>query len=59
MGGSVSNFMVQQAYERAMSILEQHQSVVVGNADRDRILAALSNPQPANSALKDLLKLSD
>ena len=28
-------------------------------ADRDRILAALSNPQPANSALKDLLKLSD
>ena len=51
--------MVKQAYERAMSILEQHQSVVVGNADRDRILAALSNPQPANSALKDLLKLSD
>jgi uncharacterized protein (DUF1778 family) len=59
MGVSVSNFMVQQAYERAMSILEQHQSVVVGSADRDRILAALSNPQPANSALKDLLKLSD
>ncbi len=59
LGVSVSSFMVQQAYERAMSILGQHQMVTVGNADRDRILEALNNPKPANRALKDLLKLSD
>lgn len=59
MGVSVSNFMVQQAYERALAILEQHQTIIVGNADRDRILDALNHPKPANQALKDLLKLSD
>ena len=58
MGGSVSNFMVQQAYERAMSILEQRQVITLSNADRDMILDALANPQPANQALKDLLRLS-
>ena len=59
LGVSVSSFMVQQAYERAMSILGQHQTVIVGNTDRDRILDALNNPQSANRALKDLLKLSN
>lgn len=59
LGVSVSSFMVQQAYERAMSILGQHQTIVVGHADRDRILDALSHPQPANRALKELLTLSD
>ena len=50
--------MLNQSYEAALRIINQHQSVATANADRDALLDALDNPQEPTQALRDLMALS-
>lgn len=57
-GITVSAFMLQQAYEKALSLLSQRH-VVVNEQDWNMIGDMLENPPVANDALKDLMALGE
>ena len=57
-GTNLSAFMLNQSYEAALRIINQHQMWLLANADRDTLLEALDNPNEPTSALRDLMALS-
>ena len=57
-GTNLSAFMLNQSYEAALRIINQHQVWLLANADRDALLDALDNPQEPTQALRDLMALS-
>ena len=57
-GTSLSAFMLNQSYEAALKIINQHQAWVLSNADRDALLNALESPPQPNTALRNLMALS-
>lgn len=50
--------MLNQSYEAAIRIINQHQVWLLGNADRDALLNALETPQEPSQALRDLMALA-
>ena len=57
-GTNLSAFMLNQSYEAAIRIINQHQVWLLGNADRDALLNALENPREPRQALRDLMALA-
>jgi len=57
-GTNLSAFMLNQSYEAAIRIINQHQAWVLGNADRDALLNALENPREPSQPLRDLMALA-
>ena len=57
-GTNLSAFMLNQSYEAAIRIINQHQVWLLGNADRDALLNALETPQEPSQALRDLMALA-
>jgi uncharacterized protein (DUF1778 family) len=57
-GTNLSAFMLNQSYEAAIRIINQHQVWVLANADRDALLNALENPREPSQALRDLMALA-
>jgi uncharacterized protein (DUF1778 family) len=51
-GVSVSDFMVQAADEAAVRTIQQHESWVLEEADRDAFVRALLHPWEPNEALR-------
>lgn len=58
MGTTVSAFLLGHGYEAALRIVGEQQALVLGNADRDSLLAALDHPSEPAPALRDLMKLA-
>lgn len=52
LGKTVSEFMLGYADEAAKRIIMENNIVTLNNQERDRFLALLDNPPPANAALK-------
>lgn len=57
-GTNLSAFMLNQSYEAAIRIINQHQVWLLGNADRDALLNALENPREPSQSLRDLMALA-
>lgn len=58
-GTTMSAFMIQNAYERALDLIEQHQRITL-NAQQWQALQTLVQQQPpANPELQALLKLGE
>ncbi len=58
-GTTISAFMIQNAYERALDLIEQHQRITL-NAQQWHALQTLVQQQPAaNPELQALLKLGE
>ena len=51
-GVNMSSFIIEAARERAVKLIEQHERIVLGNADRDVLLNALANPPGPTDSLK-------
>lgn len=58
LGTNLSAFMLNQSYEAAVRIIQQHGTLVVGNADRDAILEALDKEPMPSAELRDLMALA-
>lgn len=57
MGSTVSSFMLQNAYEAALRLVAQQDTITLSDRDRDAFLNALENPPEPTQALIDLLRL--
>lgn len=57
-GTNLSAFMLNQSYEAALRIIQQHGVIMLGNADRDAIMRALDNPQEPTRELHELMALA-
>ncbi len=51
---SVSAYLLDSALEKATADLRAAESLILGDADRDRFFAALENPPEPNEALRKL-----
>ncbi|GAA5004130.1 hypothetical protein GCM10023206_08290 [Acinetobacter puyangensis] len=58
-GTTVSAFMLQQSYEKALSLIEQQQRITVNAQDWEKLNKALENPPQANDKLKALMALGE
>ena len=58
-GTTLSAFMLQHAYEKALNLIEQQQRITLNTADWERLNQALENPAKANDELKALLALGE
>lgn len=57
MGSTVSSFMLQNAYEAALRLVAQQDTITLSDRDRDAFLNALEKPPEPTQALIDLLRL--
>jgi uncharacterized protein (DUF1778 family) len=57
-GMSLSDFIVQNADEAAIRTIDQHETWVLNDQDRDIFVAALLNPGEPNDRLKAAFKRS-
>lgn len=57
-GTNLSAFMLNQSYEAALRIIQQHNIILLGNADRDALMYALDNPQEPTPELRELMALA-
>ena len=53
-GTTLSAFMLQHAYEKALNLIEQQQRITLNAADWERLNQALENPAEANEELMAL-----
>lgn len=51
-GISLSSFIIESAREKAVSIIKEHERLVLDNQARDVFMNVLSNPPSANDALR-------
>lgn len=58
-GTTLSAFMLQHAYEKALNLIEQQQRITLNAADWERLNQALENPVEANEELKALMALGE
>jgi len=58
-GTTVSAFMLQQSYEKALNLIAQQQRITLGAKDFEMIVDLLENPPKANDELKALMALGD
>ena len=58
-GTTVSAFMLQQSYEKALSLIAQQQMIRLSAKDWEMLNERLENPSPANEELKVLMALGD
>ena len=58
-GTTLSAFMLQHAYEKALNLIEQQQRITLNTADWERLNQALENPAKANDELKALMALGE
>ena len=58
-GTTLSAFMLQHAYEKALNLIEQQQRITQNAADWERLNQALENPAEANEELKALMALGE
>ena len=58
-GTTLSAFMLQHAYEKALNLIEQQQRITLNAADWERLNQALENPTEANEELKALMALGE
>ena len=58
-GTTVSAFMLQQSYEKALSLIAQQQMIRLSAKDWEMLNERLENPSPANEELKVLMSLGD
>ncbi len=58
-GTTVSAFMLQQSYEKALSLIAQQQRITLGAKDWEMLNERLENPSPANEELKALMALGE
>lgn len=58
-GTTLSAFMLQQSYEKALALIAQQQTITVNAANWTLLSEALENPKPANAELKELLALGE
>ena len=56
MGSTVSSFMLQNAYEAALRLVAQQDTITLSDRDRDAFLSALQNPPEPTQALIDLVR---
>ena len=56
MGSTVSSFMLQNAYEAALRLVAQQDTITLSDRDRDAFLQALEHPPKPNQALIDLMR---
>ena len=56
-GTTVSAFMLQQSYEKALSLIAQQQMIRLSAKDWEMLNERLENPSPANEELKALMAL--
>ena len=54
-GTTVSAFMLQQSYEKALSLIAQQQMIRLSAKDWEMLNERLENPSPANEELKVLM----
>jgi uncharacterized protein (DUF1778 family) len=52
-GVNMSAFIIEAARERAVRLIEQHERMLLGNADRNVLLNALANPPAPAEPLKN------
>ena len=58
-GTTVSAFMLQQSYEKALDLIAQQQRITLSAKDFETIVNLLENPRPANDELKALMALGE
>ncbi len=58
-GTTVSAFMLQQSYEKALSLIAQQQMIRLSAKDWEMLNERLENPSPANEELKVLMAIGD
>ena len=58
-GTTVSAFMLQQSYEKALNLIAQQQRITLGAKDFKMVVDLLENPPEANDELKALMALGD
>ena len=58
-GTTVSAFMLQQSYEKALNLIAQQQMIRLSAKDWEMLNERLENPSPANEELKVLMALGD
>ena len=58
-GTTVSAFMLQQSYEKALSLIAQQQRITLGAKDFKMVVDLLENPPEANDELKALMALGE
>lgn len=56
-GTTLSAFMLQHAYEKALNLIEQQQRITLNTVDWEQLSQALENPAEANDELKVLMAL--
>jgi uncharacterized protein (DUF1778 family) len=49
---SLSGFLLEAAFERAKRVLNEHETISLSNAERDRFFALLETSDEPNDALK-------
>lgn len=54
-GTTLSAFMLQHAYEKAVSLITQHQTVMRRSKKWEKLSELLENPNPANDEIKALM----
>ncbi len=58
-GTTVSAFMLQQSYEKALNLIAQQQRITLGAKDFKMVVDLLENPPEANDELKALMALGE
>ena len=53
---SLSSYILTVALKQAKFDLEQNETIILNNDDRDRLMEILANPPKPNKALRDLFK---
>lgn len=56
-GTTLSAFMLQHAYEKAVSLITQHQTVLLRSKEWEKLSTLFENPNPANDEIKALMAL--
>lgn len=53
---SISAFLLEAAFERAKSILEEYETITLSNVERDRFFALLDSSDEPNETLQAAMK---
>ena len=58
-GTTVSAFMLQQSYEKALSLIAQQQMIRLSAKDWEMLNERLENPSPTNEELMSMMELGE